>query len=333
MMAPIVSMLFLAPSALLKMSTIRRLSFSTSSRRISQSEQNLISSPQSKTIQRIRKLHRRKTRIAFGETIVEGPRMVFDLLGHPNTRPYLRQIIVSTDQWDTYASRLAELCKYNDGPRIIPATPAALKVCSDTVTSQGILAIADIPKMNVLPDDAQNDDSKSPLYLVLDGVSDPGNVGTLLRSSIATGVAGVIVLAGTCDPWSPKALRSSMGGTFFLPYLESCDTWEDCHQLLTQQLHCHDDSIWAATMLENGTSTSIFDVPWVGNGDASSSSYSRAVIIGSEGQGLSDAVRETVQRTCYVPMMQNIESLNAAVCGSVILFEYLRQLQEVQKRQ
>ena len=162
--------------------------------------------------------------------------------------------------------------------------------------------------------------------MLLDGVSDPGNVGTLLRTSVAVGVKSVLLLPGTCDVWNPKTVRSAMGATFYTP-TRSVSSWEEAVQVLQDEYTCK--AIWAATMLdeEDGSgavNTPHYEVDW--------KSQASALVIGSEGAGLSAEVREALEtnsknsiRAVHVPMENAMESLNAAVCGSVILFEYLRQ--------
>ena len=179
---------------------------------------------------------------------------------------------------------------------------------------------------------------QQPLILVLDAVSDPGNAGTLLRSAVATGVAAVVWLPDSCDPWNPKAVRAAMGTTFRLPMLHAA-SWDECAaRLLGEGGACR--TIYAATMLEDDVNddvndndanraaprggTSLYDVDWT-NQDESPI----ALVIGSEGNGLTPplrrAVRDGTVQAVHVPMQPGIESLNAAVCGSVILFEYYRQ--------
>jgi tRNA G18 (ribose-2'-O)-methylase SpoU len=119
-------------------------------------------------------------------------------------------------------------------------TPQILKACCDTVTPQGILAIVDIPSV-------PHQSPKHPLYLVLDGVSDPGNVGTLIRSSLAVGVAGILLLPECCDVWNPKAVRSAMGASFQLPILEA-SSWNEAVEILNEW-GVHD--IYAATITIN----------------------------------------------------------------------------------
>jgi TrmH family RNA methyltransferase len=95
--------------------------------------------------------------------------------------------------------------------------PSLLSACLDTVTPQGVAAI--LPQPTPLPLPSVQSMGQGGVVLVLDGVQDPGNVGTLIRSAAATGCRGVVCVGGGADPWGPKALRAAMGATFRLPVI------------------------------------------------------------------------------------------------------------------
>jgi TrmH family RNA methyltransferase len=311
---------------------------------------NLVSSTKSNTVKKIQQLlTKRKKRVEFQETVVEGPRMVFDLLSDKQTRGLVKQVVISTEKWEDYQEEWHAAWEKSDEnneqveslfpPTVVPGTPEVLKACTDTVTNQGIVAIVGIPSFPLVgataePSKSDENDGAAPvvpsLYLILDGVADPGNLGTLLRSSVATAVTGVILLPGSCDPWNPKAVRSAMGTSFRLPIV-AVDSWNECQNLLSNTLSCH--RTFAATMLEDRQGTSHYQVDWT--------CEHTALIIGSEGNGLSEDVRRALEddkdgsmriQPVYVPMQAGVESLNAAVCGSVILFEYLRQVSNMKER-
>ena len=309
-----------------------------------QQQPDILTSTSSNTVKRFKELQQKaKKRRETGETVIEGPRLVLDLLRHPHTRNLVQHIIVSTDLLDDKLQSelqdcLADINSYNDNIQLQTAMPHVLKACSDTVTPQGIVARVKMPQWN--PQDIKASttirNGDAPLYLVLDGVSDPGNVGTLLRSSVAVGVRAVLLLPGCSDVWNPKAVRSAMTASFLVPTF-AFDSWQRAFEQL-QEWGC--SNLWAATMLEEQgqvISSSHYDVFW-GSGP-------NALIIGSEGKGLSKDIRqcltttsssggdseirqENAVRAVHVPMQGSIESLNAAVCGSVILFEYLRQCRQ-----
>lgn len=280
-------------------------------------ESNMISSIKSQTVKRIQALqNKRKKRSEENLTIVEGKRMVFDLLGDPSTSRLVSQIFISEERWDEYAPMIDATDRF-----VTPVTSDVMRHCSDTVTPQGILAMVQIPRLEISISTEDNEKVNNPLFLVLDGVADPGNLGTLLRSARATGVAAVYLLSDSCcDPWNPKAVRSAMGTSFRIPIRGPFNDWDECSRDLSS-LGCR--SFYAATMLADIEGTPHFNVDWTGG------SFSSALLIGSEADGLSEDVREEVLngkiQSVYIPMETGVESLNAAVCGSVIMFEYQRQ--------
>lgn len=294
--------------------------------------------------------------------------MVFDLLDNPKTAHLVRQILVSARDYelrDDYRSRLfgegSDEGSTRDNDVLVQLVhPEIFPDCTDTISPQGIVAIVDIPKTSSLLRDVANtcdeeqdplaeasSSATAPMYLVLDGVSDPGNLGTLLRTSLAVGVAGVILLPDCCDTWNPKAVRSAMGASFQVPIIES-KSWGECLELLQRSGGV--ERVYAATMIEEDENNELapraslpyFDVDWMRGPSA--------LVIGSEGNGLSPVVRndlvakkkrkssptttsddgrqdDLVVGATHIPMGVGIESLNAAVCGSVIMFEYARQCQ------
>jgi len=324
---------------------------------------NMITSPKSQTVKKVQALlSKRKQRLRHGQTIVEGPRMVFDLLDNPKTAHLVRQILISADDYelrDDYRSRL-----FGEGDEEHSAAhdvlvqlvhPEIFPDCTDTISPQGIVAIVDIPNASSFLHETSDTNKKrgdslveptkkAPMYLILDGVSDPGNLGTLLRTSLAVGVAGVVLLPDCCDPWNPKAVRSAMGASFQVPILESKSWEESLENLRISEGVRH---IYAATMIEEQDDENIHSVPCASLPyfDIDWTQTPSALVIGSEGNGLSPTVRRdlvtrkaqpssgddandadnVVVAATHIPMMAGIESLNAAVCGSVILFEYARQ--------
>ncbi len=145
--------------------------------------------------------------------------------------------------------------------------------------------------------------------LVLDGVQDPGNVGTLLRTANAMG-CGAVVLTGACaDLYNPKTVRSTMGAIFRQQVLE-LDTPALAAFLAEKRL-----PLWGAVLSEDAV-------------DVRQADLSRAAVaVGSEGQGLSEAVRALCSRTLIIPMDSACESLNAGVAGSILLWEMARRTQ------
>ena len=143
-------------------------------------------------------------------------------------------------------------------------------------------------------------------YLLLDGVQDPGNVGTIWRTADAFGADGLILCGGCADPWGPKTVRATMGAVFRLPVYE-CSLEEAAERLAQAGV-----PLYAAALRED-------------TADVRDVSLDRAaVVIGSEGRGVSQEALERCWKTVKIPMRDRCESLNAAVAASVALWEMAR---------
>ena len=184
--------------------------------------------------------------------------------------------------------------------RTVELPEKLLAYAADTETPQGSVFVC---KGNPL---AMPDRLEGRRWLVLDGVQDPGNVGTIWRAADAFGADGLILCNGCADPWSPKTVRSTMGAVFRLPVYEGA--LKDAAELLAAA----DLPLYAAALREN--TEDIRDVPL---GKA-------AVVIGSEGRGVSDEALRLCEKTIKIPMRARCESLNAAVAASVVLWEMAR---------
>ena len=184
-----------------------------------------------------------------------------------------------------------------DTVRVVEVPADLLKAVSTVDTPQGMLAVCRAP-------DLTPPRTLEPgLYLVLDGVQDPGNVGTVWRTADAFGAEGVFLLPGCAEPFSPKTVRSTMGACFRLP------VWETGLEDLTALLGGAGLPLYATALRED-------------TADLRSVRLDRAaVVIGSEGRGVSQAVLDACALTLKIPMRDRCESLNAAVAASVVLWE------------
>ena len=146
--------------------------------------------------------------------------------------------------------------------------------------------------------------------LVVDGVQDPGNVGTLIRTAHALGASASLLLRGSADPMNPKALRAAMGATFRHPVVQLDDgpfiTWAREHEF----------TLWAAAA--DG-------VPIARALDSHQSRTERiAVIVGNEGAGLRPHLNAVASQRVAIPLARGAESLNVAVAAGILLYEVLR---------
>ena len=238
-------------------------------------------------ITRIRKLTAdRKLRRQEGVMVCEGPKMLAEALRWGAG--------LETVVWQ--AGTQTDLA-LPAGVRQVEVPGDLLRSVAPTQTPQQVLFLC------ALPDHALPEALTGRRYLVLDGLQDPGNVGTLWRTADAFGADGLILLPGCADPWNPKTLRATMGACFRLPL------WEGDLEGLLPRLRQAGLPLYATALREDTV-----DVRQCALGRA-------AVVIGSEGRGVSQAVLAASDKTIKIPMTDRCESLNAAAAGAVILWQ------------
>jgi len=183
------------------------------------------------------------------------------------------------------------------GGEVFETTPEVMHSCSDTATPAGLLAVLEWPELP-LP---------QPLdwVVVADGISNPGNLGSLMRTAEAFGVQALILAPGSVDAFNPKVVRGGMGVHFRLSLRML--NWKEIRGLLAG-FH-----IWLAEAREG---RSVENVDW--NGPA-------ALILGGEAAGPGEQARGLAAGSVHIPMLGKIESLNAAVAGGILLYEISRQ--------
>jgi TrmH family RNA methyltransferase len=171
-----------------------------------------------------------------------------------------------------------------------------MKSLSETETPQGILAVLELAQLPV---------SDSPDFVLIpDQIRDPGNLGTLLRTAAAAGVQAVFLPPETTDAFAPKVVRSGMGAHFRLP-IQSMK-WEKIRR------ETKDLQVYLADMDGKSCWETDFRQPL-------------ALIVGSEAEGASEEARQLASQRISIPMAGHVESLNAGVAGSVLMFEVVRQ--------
>lgn len=219
-----------------------------------------------------------KKRLTEKRVLIQGKKMVEEVSRlHP-----LRSLIV-TEACDTHPPAATSWI----------VTPEIMKKITGVMTPEGIAAEVDLPDASLL--------LTCRWILALDGVSDPGNVGTLLRTAYAFGWEGVYLLPGTCDPFNDKALRASLGAIFALQYRSGSP------QDLMQLHQTSNLPLYSADL----TGTSI---------DTLSPMLKGAILVlGSESQGLSTPIRLHSQRIT-IPMQPHVDSLNVAIAGGIMLY-------------
>lgn len=176
-----------------------------------------------------------------------------------------------------------------------------IKALSDAVTPQGIVAIAEMPAASLEAVKAAE------VTLILDGVADPGNAGTLIRTAAAAGVGAVVFPTGSVDPFSPKCVRAAAGALFATKIVVDVRV----------------EAAIAAARSGGAkvVATATGGIPY----DTYDLTGRVAIVAGNEAWGISDAQRELCDAVISVPIVGDVESLNVAVAIGVVLFESLRQ--------
>jgi TrmH family RNA methyltransferase len=242
-----------------------------------------------------RDLKRRKARERKGRFVAEGVRTVEELLA---SRLTVVGALVSPTLGGTPRGAALVHALSAKGIGVEEVTAEEFDSAADTEQPQGVLAIADAPRLTLEQLPIAQDGAR---LLVLDGVQDPGNVGTLIRTAAALGVQAVVALPGTADLWNAKAIRSAVGAHFRIPAIHAETT--ELIALLAQ----HDVALW---------STAADGAPI----DAIAAPPRLAVAVGNEGAGVSGPVRAASARAVALPMAAGVESLNVAVAAGIALY-------------
>lgn len=245
------------------------------------------------------KLHRRRHRQAHGLCTLEGTRLVQDALTMGAGFHTCFITAAAAEAQPDLAAQLQRACPLY----LVP--PTILDKISETVSPQSIAAVVPIPELPLPPAAA--------LSLILDGVQDPGNAGTLLRTAAAAGADQVLFGPGCVDPFSGKVMRAGMGAHFRVP-IRILAGWE---------------AVWGA--LPSGQPLYLASAEGSIPYDEVDWSEPSALALGSEAHGASSQMRERAE-TVAVPMAAATESLNVAAAGAVILFEAARQRRKAVRR-
>lgn len=258
----------------------------------------MITSNQNSKIKLVKALlSRTKERREAGLFVVEGVRL-FEEAVKSNWR--LETVLYDESLSERGKSQVASLKSRN--VEVEEVSTSVMKSISETESPQGILAVLKFSKLPIT--------NNLNFLLIPDQIRDPGNLGTLLRSAVATGVQAVLLPPETTDAFAPKVLRSGMGAHFKLPIHEM--NWEEIHQVVKSE------SLQVLIADMNGNSY------W-----ETELTKPTALIIGSEADGASESARKLANGNISIPMAGEIESLNAGVAGSVLMFEVLRQRSKV----
>lgn len=242
-----------------------------------------------------RDLKRRKGRERRSLFVAEGARSVEELL---KSSIAVRGVLVTPEFLESARGAALEALIADRRITLERVGERDLASAADTDTPQGVVAVAETPEHQL---------SSIPLggvarIVVLDGIQDPGNAGTIVRTAAALGAKGVIALPGTVDLWNPKVVRGAMGAHFSYPLVNATQ------QNLLDFLAAESVALWGAA----------------GDGEpvgAARAPERLALAFGNEGAGLTPALRERCDALISIPIVPAVESLNVAVAAGIILHE------------
>ncbi len=255
-----------------------------------------ITSLQNERIKLVRALQSQgKARRKAGQVVLEGVRLIADAMAAGSQPDFVLYPPDAITPEKPGALLLETL--HASGVACFEVTPEVMAHAADTESPQGMLAVVAMPHLPV--------PNALTLALILDGIADPGNLGTILRTAAAAGVDVVILAPGCVDPFNPKVLRSGMGAHFRVPLVQRA--WPDIARAC-DRLPCY---------LADASGSLPYDaVDWT---------EPAALVIGSEAHGAAAQARQLAGASILIPMSNAAESLNAAAAAAVILFEARRQ--------
>ena len=192
---------------------------------------------------------------------------------------------------------------FSGGLQVTVLSDRVFETVSDTKTPQGVLCLVRQYHYTL-----QDLFGSCPLIMALENIQDPGNLGTILRTAEGAGVTGILMSRGCVDLYNPKVIRSTMGSIYRMPFYYT-DSWEE--DLL--ELKKRDVTVYAAHLRGQGTY------------DAQDYCRPSAFLIGNESKGLTDETAQLADIFIKIPMCGQVESLNAAVASSILMYEANRQ--------
>lgn len=257
----------------------------------------VITSKENETVKTIKKLKDKKYRDETGLYIIEGIKMLEEAI---EEKARIRKIIICEEclkAGDLEQKVLYEIAKYN----CIYVNSKVFNSLTDVVAPQGIMAVIEKPNKDIKIKYDQD------IILALDGIQDPGNLGTILRTADSVNLKQIIVTKNTADSYNPKVVRSTMGAILRIKIIETDDLAKTLKEAKKNKFKI------VATSLD--TNNSIYDIDY----------NKKVIVIGNEANGVSKEIQELADNKVKIPMLGKTESLNASVATGIMLYEYVRQ--------
>ena len=265
---------------------------------------NLITSTSNNRVKEIKSLKDKKFRNENGLYFIEGIRFFEEaIIEYSKKNIEIVDVVISEDFDENLLRSILQKYSYN---KLISVTKVSSKnfyEMSDTKTPQGILAVIKMKKYDLV-----DIIDKGELFIFIDSIQDPGNLGTIVRTAEAAGFDGIIASKGTVDLYNNKVLRSTMGSVFRIPFILSENVKEDMKKMKENGV-----KIYGAHL---NADKNIYQHQYTGK---------IALVLGNEGAGMSDLVMHECNELLIIPMQGNAESLNVSVASAVLMFEVVRQ--------
>ena len=257
----------------------------------------VISSKDNEIIKKIKSLKEKKYRDIENCYIIEGIKLVKEAIAE-NAK--IKQIVVCEDcinDGEIDTDTLYEIAKFD----VVYVTEKVFKTITDVKTPQGIIAV--IEKNNINSKIDYNQD----IIIALDGVQDPGNLGTILRTVDSANLKQIILSKESADSYNPKVVRSTMGAIFRVNIIEA-DSLKD----MLQEAKKNNFKVMVTSL---DTKNSIYDVDY----------SKKVIVIGNEANGVSKEVQAIADEKVKIPMLGKTESLNASVAAGIMIYECVRK--------
>ena len=237
-----------------------------------------------------------KARRKSGRFVIEGARLCEDAARSGVTIP---AALTTADARVRYASQWSAI--EQAAQTVYDIAPSVAGRLSDTGAPQGIFCLCEVPRRTMPAVDAHG------VYLALEDLQDPGNLGTVIRTAEALGIGGIWLSKGCCDLYNPKVLRASMGGVFRLP-MTVCEDFVETLSELSETLP-------VLACVVDRAAYPVTEAPRCG----------AVAVVGNEGNGMSDAAIRACSMRVTIPMNGRAESLNASMAAGILMWELCRE--------
>jgi len=272
---------------------------------------NSLTSAANTLLKKIRSLQERNARHKAGLFLIEGEKILLEALARGIE---IEAVVLEADYFQKGISKALEDALtdeelFDEGINLVP--PGLFKDLITTTTSCGLVAVArprtatlqEVLAASTDTDTSAGTSSSSHCLVILEGVQDPGNLGSIMRSALAFGASALILSRGTVDPYNPKVVRAAMGALFDLPVVVDVD--------LTEALPLVKNAGYTVCALNPEAEKSLTETELPPK---------LALLLGNEGAGLSEAADDLADLDLNIEIAPEIESLNVSIAAAIVLF-------------